>query len=228
MHCTTDTYTERIFSQLDLYREEFFAHPFFQSARSSEPLPLSTLRTFASYQFADSLLWIPMLALLRSKVTRSEVLQRSIEKNIACEAGLGSVSHVALCARMMRSLGANAESTWTHRADMYEWATKEWLSDEFASLTEPGVAGWLLVAESLVPVMFERMLPCFAGLPGCDTTYFLEHIDVDESEHSEWMAQSVRDVMQLYGPEHALPQVLQGMSASWEQVLEVPSMLCKA
>src|SRR5689334_18222050 len=96
--------TEPIFARLEQYRADFAQHPLFAAARAGD-LPPSLLREFAFHQYADSILWIPMLALMKSKAVRSARLRRAIEDNIACEAGLGATSHVQLAADLMRSLG---------------------------------------------------------------------------------------------------------------------------
>ena len=98
-----------------------------------------------------------------------------------------------------------------------------WLSDEFVDQSEPEVAGWLLVAETLVPVMFAALRPSFVGL-GCDTRYFDEHVEVDTDEHAAWMAESVEDVLELYGGA-ATQQITAGMIDAWQETREVPDAL---
>ena len=210
-----------VFDLLGNYRNELARHPFLEAARRSE-LSTEILLELAFYQYSDSILWIPMLAQMKEMAVRSKRLRTAIEDNIAHEAGLGGTSHVMLAVRMMRSLGvreleAFPASTFTKSAAL-------WLTDEFAGQPEPEVAGWLLVAESLVPQMFADVVGCYAGIQGCDTRYFTQHVAVDNDEHAQWMSESVADVMQIYGPA-ARDVVMAGMKDAWEETREVPDHL---
>jgi pyrroloquinoline quinone (PQQ) biosynthesis protein C len=216
----TTLYNNFIFSQLAIYQEKFNIHPLFQEAKYGK-LSASILKEFALYQYSDSILWVPMLSLMKSKVRRSDRFRRAIEDNIRCETGIGNVSHITLARDLMRSLGVEALSH-DHLCFLQE-SINFWLSDDFARFTEPMVVGWLLVAETLVPQMFSKMLPCFEEL-GCDVIYFKEHISVDVDEHSQWMSESVQDVLSLYGPESA-SEILQGMEEAWEETVEIPERL---
>lgn len=209
-----------LFTRLDSFRTELSSHPLLAAARTQQ-LTRPILEDFAFHQYSDSILWIPMLAQMKSKAVRSRRLQRAIEDNIAHEAGLGGTSHVELAKQMMRSLGlrrldAFPVETFAHSASL-------WLSDPFADMSEPETAGWLLVAETLVPLMFAAITPCFAAL-GCETTYFTEHVHVDDAEHAAWMAESVADVVAIYG-ETSIPAIVAGMTDAWEETREVPDTL---
>lgn len=213
-------YTEPIFATLAGYREQLVAHPLLTAARAGE-LSRETLHELAFHQYSDSILWIPMLAQMRSLARRSRRLQRAIADNIGHEAGLAGTSHVTLAVALVRSLGI-------HRLDEFPTQTFEksatlWLSDEFVSMTEPELAGWLLAAETLVPVMFAEVAPCFVAL-GADTRYFSEHVEVDTDEHAAWMVESVEDVIDLYGAACA-PEIVAGMADAWQETREVPDAL---
>src|SRR5207237_8253263 len=108
-------------------------------------------------QYSASTLWIPRLAQMLTKAERSPRLRRAIADNIADEAGLSAISHVELARRLMRSLGARDLDRLPH-ATLVATASM-WLSDEFAAMTEPEVAGFLLAAETLVPALFAAVLP---------------------------------------------------------------------
>lgn len=212
-------FTGPIFQKLDLYRKEFLEHPLFMAARSD--IPTALLKEFAFYQYADSILWVPMLSLMKGKVIRSTRLRRAIEENIACETGLANTSHIELAKNLMRSLHVcNADAL---PVDFLSDSMGHWLSDEFSSVTEPEIAGWLLLAETLVPLMFAKMKDSFARM-GCDTFYFTEHIDVDSEEHSTWMAEAVEDVVQLYGAGSVVP-IFKGMREAWLETIEVPDLI---
>jgi Iron-containing redox enzyme len=218
MHARTET--EPIFRLLDTYRAELLRHPLLQAARCGE-VPTEILKEFAFHQFSDSILWIPMLAQMRSKATRSRRLRRAIADNIACEAGLHGTSHVTLAVTMLRSLGVTSIESFANRA--FAISANEWLSEEFAAFAEPEISGWLLVAEALVPVLFAGMKPCFDQL-ACDTTYFREHISVDHDEHAVWMAESIADVYAIYGPP-SVPRIVAGMDDAWRETLKAPDEL---
>jgi hypothetical protein len=213
-------YTEPIFGQLAEYRAQLVDHPLLTAARGGK-LSRETLHDFAFYQYSDSILWIPMLAQMKAMARKSARLRKAIEDNIAHEAGLGCTSHVQLAVALMRSLGITSLDPFaTHT---FARSATLWLSDEFVDQSEPEVAGWLLVAESLVPLMFAALRPSFVGL-GCDTRYFDEHVEVDTDEHAQWMAESVEDVLDLYGGA-ASEQITAGMVDAWQETREVPDAL---
>jgi pyrroloquinoline quinone (PQQ) biosynthesis protein C len=215
-------FTEPITATLDRYRAALAQHPLLVAAHAGQ-IERETLLQFAYYQYADSITWIPMLAQMKSMALRSPRLRRAVEDNIGHEAGLGDrTSHVALAAALMRSLGVR---------DLAPFPTSElgrtasmWLSDAFARTTEPALAGWLLVAETLVPQLFAALRPCFAALAGADTRYFDEHIAVDTDEHATWMAEAVAEILTLYGPA-CVPEILAGMADAWTETCEDPDAL---
>jgi hypothetical protein len=213
--------TEPILKMLHSYCAQFAEHPLFLAARDNQ-IPLPLLHEFAFYQYSDSILWIPMLALMKSKAVRSPRLRRAIEENMCCEAGLGTTAHVQLAGNLLRSLGIFSVEAFP--TGIYAESASLWLSSDFAEFTEPETAGWLLVAETLVPIMFAKMKVCFDRLDGCDTTYFAEHITVDTDEHSAWMAEAVEEVVDLYGPA-GVADIMAGMEDARRETLEVPDQL---
>jgi pyrroloquinoline quinone (PQQ) biosynthesis protein C len=213
-------YTEPIFSLLAEYRTQLVKHPLFTAAHEGE-LSTTILHEFAFFQYSDSILWIPMLAQMKSKTERSRRLRKAIEDNIAHEAGIGSVSHVTLAIALMRSLGITELAAFP--TDTFRKSAALWLSDEFNAQTEPEIAGWLLTAETLVPLMFAAIEPSFAKL-GADTLYFREHVSVDSDEHASWMAEAVEDIVEIYGP-GCVPEITAGMVDAWQETVEVPDAL---
>jgi pyrroloquinoline quinone (PQQ) biosynthesis protein C len=214
-------YTEPIHVLLEHFRSVLAEHPLLVAARNGW-LDTLTLHELAYYQYSDSITWIPMLAQMKGKALKSGRLRKAIEDNIGHEAGLGGTSHVTLAVSLMRSLGID-------RVDGFPTTTltkeaNEWLSAEFAAATEPRIAGWLLTAESLVPLMFATVKPCYDKIAGCDTTYFSEHVAVDADEHAEWMAEAVDEVVELYGP-RCVPDVIAGMTIAWHETLDAPDAL---
>lgn len=219
-------FTEPIFTQLAAYRDRLVEHPLLTAARNGE-LTVPILHELAFHQFSDSILWIPMLAQMKSKALRSRRLRRAIEDNIAHEAGVHAEgatarpSHVTLAVEMMRSLGVRGTDDFPREA--FDRSATHWLSDDFARFGEPEIAGWLLTAETLVPLFFAAVAPSFDAL-GSDTRYFHEHIHVDADEHATWMAEAVAEVIELYGPA-CVPAIAAGMHEAWEDTLEVPDAL---
>jgi Iron-containing redox enzyme len=220
MNVEMKKFTEPIFAQLAVFGAELAQHPLLTAAQDGE-LGASTLYQFAFYQFSDSILWIPMLAQMKSKATRSPRLRRAIEDNIAHEAGLAGISHVTLAVALLRSLGIKSSDGFP--SGTFGRSASLWLSDEFESFTEPEIAGWLLTAETLVPQMFAAFQPAFERI-GCDGRYFTEHVAVDTDEHATWMAEAVIDVIDVYGPS-CIPAIHAGMSDAWTETLEVPDEL---
>lgn len=213
-------YTEPIFNRLADYRDQLTEHPYLVAA-SAGTLTRDTLEQFAFHQYSDSILWIPMLAQMKSMARRSRRLRQAIEDNIAHEAGLRATSHVALAVDMMRSLGLRSLDGMP--VDTFARSATLWLTDAFADQTEPEVAGFLLTAETLVPQMFAAIEPSFTAI-GCNTTYFREHISVDSDEHATWMAEAVSDIVTIYG-ESCVEQIVAGMVDAWQETREVPDTL---
>lgn len=211
-------FTEPIFARLAEYSALLAEHPLLTAARRGE-LTQSTLEQLAFHQYSDSILWIPMLAQMKSGATRSSRLRKAIEDNIAHEAGIGSTSHVALAVAMMRSLGLTSLATFP--TSTFAASATLWLSDEFAHMSEPQLVGWLLTAETLVPQMFAAVVAAYDAIPGADTRYFHEHVHVDSDEHAQWMAEAVDDVVGLYGAS-AVAEILDGMRDAWEETRSVP------
>ena len=213
-------YTEPIFEELAAYRAQLVAHPLLTAARANE-LSRQVLHEFAFYQYSDSILWIPMLAQMRGMVQRSSRLRRAIADNIAHEAGLEGTSHVTLAVRFMQSLGITNLDAFP-QATFMQSATL-WLSDEFQHMSEPEVAGWLLAAETLVPLMFAAVEPSFAALGG-DTRYLTEHVGVDTDEHARWMTESVDDIVELFGPD-CVAEIVVGLRDAWAETRSIPDAL---
>ncbi len=211
--------TEPIFSTLERYRTELLEHPLLVAAKSGQ-LERTTLIELAYYQYADSITWIPMLAQMKERALKSRRLRKAIEDNIAHEAGIGSTSHVTLAASLMRSLGVRSldglpTEGITRTASL-------WLGDGFAEMSEPNLAGWLLVAETLVPAMFEVIASQYDGIS--DSTYFREHIHVDGDEHAVWMRESVEEVISIYGPT-CIPAILEDMADARDEAHDDPNAL---
>jgi hypothetical protein len=228
---THKQFTEPIFARLTDYKVLLEAHPLLEAGRNGE-LDRSTLEEFAFHQFSDSILWIPMLAQMKRETRlRSGRLKKAIAENIGHEAGLvgpdhQGESHVALAVAMMRSLGIYSVDRFPEGAfeKTLGQSLNSWLSNEIADYDEPEMVGWLLASEALVPVLFESLVPSFDALPNCDTRYFHEHIAVDADEHARWMAESVDDILGIYGPD-CVAAIFVGMHDGFTETRAVPDDL---
>ena len=220
-------FTEPIFETLAQYRATLQEHPLLRAAQNGE-VERPLLLEFALLQYFDSIIWIPMLAQMGARATRSSRLRRAINDNIGCEAGFESTSHVTLAVDLVRSLGVTDLDEETRRVLVAREAKETagfWLSDSFATFGEPEIAGYLLTAETLVPILFAAFLPSFEALGG-DVRYLVEHVDVDAADHSPWMREAVLEVATLYGPS-SLARIRSGMREAWCDTIEVPDDLWK-
>ena len=208
----TKEFTEPIFDRLAEYRARLTDHPFLVEARRGT-VPTPILHEFAFHQLSDSILWIPMLAQMHD-AARSPRLRRAIADNIAHEAGLHATSHVTLALTLARSLGITRLDPFPTSVLAEQLQT--YLTEE---LDEPEVAGWLLVAESLVPILFEAVIPSFVRL-GADTTYLHTHVEVDADEHASWMAEAAVELA-----DGNLASILRGMREAWDETISVPDRL---
>jgi hypothetical protein len=215
---------DRIEALLADYRLKFLRHPFFAAAHHAK-LPRKTLVEFAFHQYSDSILWVPRLSLMKSKVTAPR-LARALHENIAHETGLDGPSHIALARAMLRSLGVRSLAAFPRGT--FSGTAAMWLSDDFESFDEAEIAGWLLIAETLVPLMFERMLDAMRAT-GCDTAYFEQHIAVDGDEHSQWMHESIAEILARAGANGTAAHAVEaGMADAFEEAVQVPDRLARA
>ena len=91
-------------------------------------------------------------------------------------------------------------------------------------LEEPAVAGWLLVAETCVPILFDAVLPSFERL-GADLTYFTAHVHIDADEHATWMAEAVEE---LATDEASSTSIVEGMAEAWAETIGIPDRLWRS
>jgi hypothetical protein len=90
------------------------------------------------------------------------------------------------------------------------------------SLSEEEIAGWLMAAETLVPVFFQIFRPAFARFPGADLRYLDVHIEVDSSEHSQWMNEAVQELLK---DEISFNRILAGIDIGGRLLLSIPDLL---
>ena len=162
-----------------------------------------------------------MLAQMKSKARRSERLKRAIEENIAHEAGFQAESHVT-------PRSADDEEPRTRR----DRCTHAWSVHRSSALLDIGRI------QSFRRGGGRRLAPrCRVTRPGPlranGTELRLARLRhpllprahrVDSDEHATWMAESVEEVVDLYGPA-ALAQVTMGLNESWAETRAVPDAL---
>jgi pyrroloquinoline quinone (PQQ) biosynthesis protein C len=215
-----ELYSRRLAEEVSRFKEALETHPMARLA-SEGAIPESILREYARIQYVDSVLWIPMLALIKGK-TRSPRLMKAVRANILCEAGYDGKPHVTMAKEFVESLGEP-----TYYGDYSEYAPRAAhpveVMNGLAGMTEAEMSGWLLAAETLVPIFFSIFRPAFARLRGVDLRYLDEHISVDADEHSQWMNEAVQEI--LSKDEDSFEQILNGVRIGGRVTLSIPDVL---
>ena len=203
-------------STLESYEKQLINHPLSLLIKK-EGLDLETLREIAGLQYVDSVLWVPMLALMKDRVQNPK-LKEALLDNLLCEAGATHTSHVTLCLEFIESLGVSPyygdfsklSSLGTQPVEMMNSVT---------GLNEGEIAGWILASEFLVPPLFKALRPAFARIPGVKLRYLEDHIVVDSDEHAQWMFDSCLDLSKEGKFED---DILSGLHMGGRTALSVP------
>ena len=175
---------------------------------------------FAKIQFVDSILWVPMLALLKGKV-KSPRLLKAVTANMLCEAGAEGMPHVTMCQQFVESLGITPRyGDYKDFAPLSAHPIEVMMAIQ--DFDEPFIAGWLLGAEALVPIMFSIFKSAFEKVEGADLRYFNEHIAIDSDEHAQWMREAAAELM---GDSDCYEQVLAGMDLGARVTFSIPDVL---
>lgn len=207
-------------AEVQRYHAELRGHPLRRVFAEEEGAPSALLREFAALQYIDSVLWVPMLALMKDRV-RNPRLKRALTENLLCEAGARHTSHITLCRDFIASVGVAP-----YFGDFREYSALATqpveLMNSVSGLSEAEIAGWILVAEAVVPSLFALALPGFAKVEGADLRYLREHIVVDADEHSSWMRESVEELLKEGVP---AADILNGVRLGGRTALNVPDAL---
>ncbi len=175
---------------------------------------------FAKLQYIDSVLWVPMLSIMKDRVTNPKLLE-SIKENILCESGYNHTSHITICKNFLESLGiAPFFGQYSHYSELATQPVE--LMNSATSLNQANIAGWLLIAETLVPELFKLFRPLFVHRKNVDLEYFDEHIEVDADEHAQWMYDSVKELIQV---KENYRDVLDGIDLGARVALNVPDAI---
>ena len=174
------------------YAEKLATHPIAELCRRGE-VPRRELDEFVRAQYADSTRWVPMLSQMKDVVTEPRLVKALIE-NIECETGCYGMAHTTLAKNFAESIGVSPSFVDTRGFAPIAVHGME-IMNAIASMSEPMICGWLMVAEALVPVLFQVFRPAFERMPSADLEYFDEHIRVDSDEHAEWMAEAAEALL---------------------------------
>jgi hypothetical protein len=206
-------------SLLDSYTDQMRTHPL-QTVFTQPDAPRSLVEEFASIQYVDSVLWVPMLAVMKDRV-RNTKLYEALKDNLLCEAGATHESHVMLCQRFIKSIGISPFYGNFHEYSHLASHPVEMMNG-VSGMNEEQIAGFNLVSEALVPYLFKMVLAAFKRVPGADTTYLTDHIDVDADDHARAMIEAVED---LVAEGASVGAILEGMHLSARTALSIPDAL---
>lgn len=174
-------------------------------------------RRYSLFQLGTSMVWPGFLS-SASGVVKNRKLKSALRLNAACEVGAseGSTGHSMLARQFCLSQGLTLE-------DVGSWAwnpvNHAMVADMCSILGESDafISGRFLAGESFAAVMFEVFQPAFTQIPGCDTTYMSEHVEVDTEEHSRLLMEAVEDVLATGGNyEEVIRGILAGAKVRME------------
>ncbi|MBX9694941.1 MAG: iron-containing redox enzyme family protein [Cyanobacteria bacterium] len=180
-------------SRIALYCDQISNHPVAPLLARGQ-VSIATLYDCAVTQFKSSILWVPLLSLLKDRA-KNQRLKQALLANLLCESGARGLSHVQLCSRFVESVRAHYRKV-TGNADI-SLPLDTNLSEVLfvAELAEPVLTGWLLAAEALTPATDKILLDGFRHVPGIDEAFLLEHIAVDSEEHAIWMREAAGELL---------------------------------
>lgn len=174
---------------------------------------------FMKLQYIDSTLWVPMLAIMKDRV-KNPTLKKALTDNLLCEAGARHTSHVTLCAEFLISRGIDP-----YFGDLYHYSPLAKHPTEIMNsvirMSEGEIAGWIMIAEMIVPDFFKLMRPLLVKM-NVNMKYIDEHITVDADEHSAWMFKAAIDLIKQGTPEE---EILTGIHLGGRVALSIPDAL---
>lgn len=208
-----------VHSLLNLYIDQMRTHPL-QTVFTQAGTPRSLVEEFASIQYVDSVLWVPMLAVMKDRA-KNPKLYDALKDNLLCEAGATHESHVTLCQKFIKSIGISPFYGNFHEYSHLASHPVEMMNG-VSGMSEEQIAGYNLVSEALVPYLFKMVLAAFKRIPEADTTYLTDHINVDADDHAQAMIEAVEDVIHTGG---SVGSILEGMHLSARTALSIPDAL---
>ena len=218
----TDLSREAIVDLLERYLEQMKSHPLGEVLRASD-VPRSLLVEFAGIQYVDSVLWVPMLAIMKDRA-QNERLVSALRDNLLCEAGASAQSHIVLCQEFIRSVGVSPifGDFQAYSAAASHAVT---LMNGVSGMDEGQIAGFNLVSEAIVPHLFRLVLGAFSRLPESKVRYLTDHITVDADDHAKDMMEAVESLLAADETGEVAGRILEGMHLSGRTALSVPDAL---
>lgn len=209
---------EKVEAALVHYQEQMRQHGLGKLI-SEGRVPVEIGLEFMKLQYVDSTLWVPMLALMKDRV-KHPTLKKAITDNLLCEAGAKHTSHVTICAEFLISKGIDP-----YFGDLYHYSPlakhPTEIMNSVVRMSEAEIAGWIMIAETIVPDLFRLVHPLLKGM-NANMYYIDEHITVDADEHGEWMMRSIRELIQDGTP---IEEILHGLHLGGRVALSVPDAL---
>lgn len=210
---------QEVLDLLDGYILQMKTHPLHEAFLAPQP-SRKLLLDFAGLQYVDSVLWVPMLAVMKDRV-QNQKLYKALLDNLLCEAGANHQSHVVLCQEFIKSVGVSPFYGNFHEYSHLATQPVE-LMNGVSGMSEEQIAGYNLVSEAIVPYLFKMVLPAYEKVPGCKTRYLTDHISVDADDHAEAMIEAVKDL--IYSGA-SVGSIMEGMHLSARTALSVPDAL---
>lgn len=211
----------RVAEVLYHYIQQMEGHPL--GGILSDSPPRSLLEEYARVQYMDSVLWVPMLAIMKDRARNPSLIQ-ALRDNLLCEAGARQPSHVSLCQSFIRSLGISPIFGSPSESPSVALHSLE-LMNGVSGMSEAQIAGYNLVSEAVVPELFKMALEAFQAIPGSDSLYLAEHITVDIDHHTRDMIAAVNELLKETASDSVLVHILHGMHMSGRAALSVPDVL---
>lgn len=202
------------------YKEKLETHPIRRLCEAAK-LPPEILRAFARVQFVDSIMWVPMLSLIKGQIS-SSALREAVRKNIRDEVGDEGTPHVTLCKRFLESIGVPTQFNnyvSYSPASLYPVSVMMGLA---GNCDDAMIGGWLLAQEVLVPVLFRMFRPAFRVFSAPNLAYMTEHEEVDSVDHSRWILEALDSI--LASADSAGPAIA-GVDLGGRATLGVPDFL---
>ncbi len=212
-------YANQISELVEFYQKQMETHPL-QNVFKSQRVPLKLLKEYASLQYIDSTLWVPMLAIMKDRVSAPRI-SKALKDNIMCEAGVCGTSHITLCMNFIKSLGVDPFFGSTEYYSPLAIHPTE-MMNAVSGMSEGQIVGWTLVAEAIVPFLFQMTLAAYKKNPKTNVLYLEEHISVDSDEHAQWMFEGAIEVATSAQAFHA---ILEGIHLGGRTALSVPDAL---
>jgi pyrroloquinoline quinone (PQQ) biosynthesis protein C len=214
-----ETDLKEVLLLMETLADQMRTHPLQTVFRSPTP-PRSLVLEFAGIQYVDSVLWVPMLAIMKDRA-RHPTLVKALLDNLLCEAGANHESHVMLCQRFIKSIGISP-----YYGDFRQYSELAGhpiaIMNGVSGMSELQIAGFNLMSEAMVPHLFKLALPAFQAIPGADCQYLTDHISVDADDHANAMIQAVRDLL-IDGA--SVGEIMEGMHLSARTALSIPDAL---